>query len=146
MISVDRIPCTGLFQVELKATDRQRSYTLCRIPWPSIPPETSPYMEFCPRRSFKACHSAKKGSRNPDLPFHWSTPPYPRDAAGLAIAESRDNGRTWTKLSTWNSVHGDHSKHATLLRRGHETQSLESPGAHQLPWTEFHVRACFRWN
>ncbi|OQE16494.1 hypothetical protein PENFLA_c027G03094 [Penicillium flavigenum] len=33
------------------------------------------------------------------LPFHWSTPPYPRDAAGLAIAESRDNGKTWTKCS-----------------------------------------------
>lgn len=33
------------------------------------------------------------------LPFHWSTPPYPRNAAGLAIAESNDNGETWTKLS-----------------------------------------------
>ncbi|KAJ5931507.1 hypothetical protein N7516_005996 [Penicillium verrucosum] len=33
------------------------------------------------------------------LPFHWSTPPYPRDAAGLAIAESRDNGETWMKCS-----------------------------------------------
>ncbi|KAJ5822632.1 hypothetical protein N7447_004972 [Penicillium robsamsonii] len=33
------------------------------------------------------------------LPFHWSTPPYPRNAAGLAIAESRDNGKTWTKCS-----------------------------------------------
>jgi beta-fructofuranosidase len=31
------------------------------------------------------------------LPFHWSTPPYPRDAAGLAIAQSRDGGKTWTK-------------------------------------------------
>jgi beta-fructofuranosidase len=37
------------------------------------------------------------------LPFHWSTPPYPRDAAGLAIALSRDGGRTWTK-STRNPV------------------------------------------
>ncbi|KAF3401651.1 Beta-fructofuranosidase, insoluble isoenzyme 1 [Penicillium rolfsii] len=33
------------------------------------------------------------------LPFHWSTPPYPRNAAGLAIAESHDNGATWTKYS-----------------------------------------------
>lgn len=33
------------------------------------------------------------------LPFHWSTPPYPRNAAGLAIAESNDNGETWTKSS-----------------------------------------------
>ncbi|CAG8886196.1 unnamed protein product [Penicillium egyptiacum] len=33
------------------------------------------------------------------LPFHWSTPPYPRNAAGLAIAESRDNGKTWRKCS-----------------------------------------------
>ena len=31
------------------------------------------------------------------LPFHWSTPPYPRNAAGLGIALSRDGGRTWTK-------------------------------------------------
>ncbi|KAL4954556.1 glycosyl hydrolase [Aspergillus filifer] len=29
------------------------------------------------------------------LPFHWSTPPYPRNAAGLAIAESTDGGKTW---------------------------------------------------
>lgn len=33
------------------------------------------------------------------LPFHWSTLPYPRNAAGLAIAESNDNGETWTKSS-----------------------------------------------
>ncbi|KAM0417097.1 hypothetical protein ACHAPT_012935 [Fusarium lateritium] len=31
------------------------------------------------------------------LPFHWSTPPYPRDAAGLAIATSYDGGTTWEK-------------------------------------------------
>ncbi|KAB5558703.1 glycoside hydrolase family 32 protein [Coniochaeta sp. 2T2.1] len=31
------------------------------------------------------------------LPFHWSTPPYPSDAAGLAVATSRDGGRTWVK-------------------------------------------------
>ncbi|KAL2677388.1 hypothetical protein Neosp_011158 [[Neocosmospora] mangrovei] len=31
------------------------------------------------------------------LPFHWSTPPYPRDAAGLAIATSHDGGVTWQK-------------------------------------------------
>ncbi|KAJ3457906.1 hypothetical protein MRS44_012015 [Fusarium solani] len=31
------------------------------------------------------------------LPFHWSTPPYPRDAAGLAIATSHDGGVTWEK-------------------------------------------------
>ncbi|KAK4235646.1 glycoside hydrolase [Achaetomium macrosporum] len=31
------------------------------------------------------------------LPFHWSTPPYPRDAAGLSIALFRDGGNTWTK-------------------------------------------------
>ncbi|OGE48786.1 hypothetical protein PENARI_c026G12467 [Penicillium arizonense] len=34
-----------------------------------------------------------------DLPFHWSTPPYPRNAAGLAIAKSNDGGKTWTKCS-----------------------------------------------
>ncbi|ERS97061.1 hypothetical protein HMPREF1624_06390 [Sporothrix schenckii ATCC 58251] len=31
------------------------------------------------------------------LPFHWSTPPYPRDAAGIAIALSSDGGNSWTK-------------------------------------------------
>ncbi|KAK4202990.1 hypothetical protein QBC40DRAFT_294363 [Triangularia verruculosa] len=31
------------------------------------------------------------------LPFHWSTPPYPPDAAGLAIALFRNGGKTWTK-------------------------------------------------
>lgn len=33
------------------------------------------------------------------LPFHWSTPPYPQDAAGLAMAISSDDGRTWSKLA-----------------------------------------------
>ncbi|GAM42282.1 hypothetical protein TCE0_044f16110 [Talaromyces pinophilus] len=33
------------------------------------------------------------------LPFHWSTPPYPRGAAGLAMAISSDDGRTWSKPS-----------------------------------------------
>jgi beta-fructofuranosidase len=37
------------------------------------------------------------------LPFHWSMPSYPRDAAGLSIAVSRDGGRVWTK-STRNPV------------------------------------------
>ena len=31
------------------------------------------------------------------LPFHWNTPPYPRNAAGLAIATSSDGGKTWEK-------------------------------------------------
>lgn len=31
------------------------------------------------------------------LPFHWSTPPYPRHAAGLAVATSHDGGITWEK-------------------------------------------------
>jgi len=31
------------------------------------------------------------------LPFHWTTPPYPRNAAGIAIAASKDGGKTWTK-------------------------------------------------
>lgn len=31
------------------------------------------------------------------LPFHWSTPPYPRNAAGLALAMSYDAGKTWDK-------------------------------------------------
>ncbi|KAJ6445247.1 glycoside hydrolase family 32 protein [Purpureocillium lavendulum] len=31
------------------------------------------------------------------LPFHWSTPPYPRQAAGLSVAMSCDGGITWEK-------------------------------------------------
>lgn len=31
------------------------------------------------------------------LPFHWSTPPYPRNAAGLSMATSSDGGHTWQK-------------------------------------------------
>ncbi|KIV82021.1 hypothetical protein PV11_04162 [Exophiala sideris] len=31
------------------------------------------------------------------LPFHWSTPPYPRNAAGLSMATSHDGGVTWQK-------------------------------------------------
>ena len=33
------------------------------------------------------------------LPFHWSTPPYPRDAAGISLATSIDGGQTWEKSS-----------------------------------------------
>ncbi|KIW91691.1 uncharacterized protein Z519_07659 [Cladophialophora bantiana CBS 173.52] len=32
------------------------------------------------------------------LPFHWSTPPYPRNAAGVSLAISLDSGKTWEKL------------------------------------------------
>lgn len=31
------------------------------------------------------------------LPFHWSTPPYPRNAAGISIATSTDGGVSWMK-------------------------------------------------
>ncbi|TPX13385.1 uncharacterized protein E0L32_006115 [Thyridium curvatum] len=31
------------------------------------------------------------------LPFHWSTPPYPRNAAGISVASSSDGGVTWKK-------------------------------------------------
>jgi len=37
------------------------------------------------------------------LPFHWSTPPYPRNAAGLALAVSHDGGKTWEK-SQYNPI------------------------------------------
>lgn len=33
------------------------------------------------------------------LPFHWSMPSYPRNAAGLSIAMSCDGGLVWTKSS-----------------------------------------------
>ncbi|KAH7388948.1 glycosyl hydrolase [Cadophora sp. MPI-SDFR-AT-0126] len=32
-----------------------------------------------------------------NLPFFWYTPPYPRGAAGIAIATSEDSGMTWNK-------------------------------------------------
>jgi beta-fructofuranosidase len=41
------------------------------------------------------CYSAVR-----KLPFHWSTPPYPRNAAGIAIATSSDSGMTWEKSSS----------------------------------------------
>ncbi|KAK5051984.1 hypothetical protein LTR84_002788 [Exophiala bonariae] len=41
------------------------------------------------------------------LPFHWSTPPYPRDAAGLAIATSYDAGKSWQKCSENPIVSGE---------------------------------------
>lgn len=44
--------------------------------------------------AFRVAYSSVK-----ELPFHWSTPPYPRNAAGLSIATSHDGGQTWIKSS-----------------------------------------------
>ncbi|KAI9043124.1 glycoside hydrolase family 32 protein [Aspergillus affinis] len=46
------------------------------------------------QRSLKAIYSSVR-----HLPFHRSTPPYPRNTAGLAMAESTDGGKTWMKYS-----------------------------------------------
>lgn len=62
--------------------DRDGVFTGCMVP-----PANS-------QGSLKVIYSSVR-----QLPFHWSTPPYPRNAAGLAIAESSDNGQTWTKCS-----------------------------------------------
>ncbi|KAH7085267.1 glycosyl hydrolase [Paraphoma chrysanthemicola] len=45
----------------------------------------------------KADHLTVCYSSIRELPFHWSTPPYPRNAAGIAVAISTDGGETWTK-------------------------------------------------
>ncbi|GKZ34385.1 hypothetical protein AbraIFM66950_004616 [Aspergillus brasiliensis] len=41
------------------------------------------------------------------LPFHWSTPPYPRNAAGLSTANSIDGGKTWKKSSRNPIIQGE---------------------------------------
>lgn len=42
-----------------------------------------------------------------ELPFHWSTSPYPRNAAGLALATSHDGGMTWQKYQQNPIVQGE---------------------------------------
>lgn len=66
-----------------KPYDRDGVFTGCMVP-----PANSE------QGSLKVVYSSVRR-----LPFHWSTPPYPRNAAGLAIAESADGGETWTKSS-----------------------------------------------
>lgn len=58
------------------------------------------------------------------LPFHWSTPPYPRNAAGLSIATSADGGNTWTKSARNPILHGE-PEHLTVTgwRDPYVTQS-----------------------
>ncbi|KAF9891674.1 hypothetical protein FE257_003686 [Aspergillus nanangensis] len=60
--------------------DRDGVFTGCMVP-PNLK-----------QTSLKVIYSSVR-----QLPFHWSTPPYPRNAAGLAMAESTDGGKTWTK-------------------------------------------------
>ncbi|SPQ24260.1 781e8640-9ae1-44f8-8ebe-6b9e4d994737 [Thermothielavioides terrestris] len=64
-----------------QAYDAQGVFTGCWIP-PAAESD----------RTLRVAYSSVR-----QLPFHWSTPPYPRNAAGLAVALSRDGGRTWTK-------------------------------------------------
>ena len=41
------------------------------------------------------------------LPFHWSTPPYPKHAVGVSMARSKDGGLTWQKSSQNPVLHGE---------------------------------------
>lgn len=63
--------------------DREGVFTGCWIP-PALPDDAT----------LRVVYSSVS-----QLPFHWSTPPYPRSAAGLSIASSTDGGTTWTKNS-----------------------------------------------
>lgn len=74
-------PSTSPALVPDQPYDRDGVFTGCMVP-----PTNS-------QDSLKVIYSSVRR-----LPFHWSTPPYPRNAAGLAIAESTDNGETWTKF------------------------------------------------
>jgi beta-fructofuranosidase len=53
---------------------------------------TGCWIDTTPGKTLAVAYSSVK-----HLPFHWSTPPYPRDAAGLSVATSHNGGRTWEK-------------------------------------------------
>lgn len=69
-----------------KDFDHEGVFTGCFAPFSDI--DGGDYSQLLTVFYSSVCH----------LPFHWSTPPYPRNAAGLAMATSSDGGRTWTKL------------------------------------------------
>ena len=52
---------------------------------------------WVPSRNLRDASLTVAYSSVKELPFHWSTPPYPRNAAGLALATSHDGGQTWVK-------------------------------------------------
>ncbi|KFX98117.1 hypothetical protein V490_02462 [Pseudogymnoascus sp. VKM F-3557] len=79
------------------------------LTWKSMPdqPALSPDKEYDRDGVFTGCFTPVTDVNNRQLtvfyssvcklPFHWSTLPYPRNAAGLALAASDDGGLTWTK-------------------------------------------------
>lgn len=79
------------------------------LAWESLPiqPALSPDKEYDQDGVFTGCFTPVADANDKQLvvfyssvrklPFHWSTPPYPRNAAGLALATSDDGGSTWTK-------------------------------------------------
>ena len=67
--------------------DKDGVFTGCMVP-----------PNYSQKGSLSVIYSSVRG-----LPFHWSSPPYPRNAAGLATAESSDSGVTWSK-STKNPI------------------------------------------
>ena len=71
------------------------------------------------------------------LPFHWSTPPYPRNAAGLSIALSRDGGKTWTKSANNPILAGEPAGvHVTGFRDPYVTELPQVPHAQRTPPSE----------
>jgi beta-fructofuranosidase len=79
------------------------------LTWESMPiqPALSPDKEYDQDGVFTGCFAPVTDANNRQLtvfyssasklPFHWSTLPYPRNAAGLALATSDDGGSTWRK-------------------------------------------------
>lgn len=74
----------------------------------SAEPALVPDQEYDQKGVFTGCWIPTVGSTDKtlrvvyssvkQLPFHWSAPPYPRDAAGIAMAVSYDNGNSWKKM------------------------------------------------
>lgn len=72
-------------------------------------PALVPDKEYDSRGAFTGCWIPNRNKADKELniayssvnklPFHWSTPPYPRNSAGLSRATSYDAGKTWIKSS-----------------------------------------------
>ncbi|RDL40566.1 Uncharacterized protein BP5553_00545 [Venustampulla echinocandica] len=79
------------------------------LTWETTPtqPQLRPDQEYDQDGVFTGCFAPVRDANNKqltvfyssvcNLPFHWSTQPYPRNAAGLALATSDDGGLTWAK-------------------------------------------------
>ena len=77
------------------------------LTWTRMPVQLKPDENYDREGVFTGCFGSLTDSKLltifyssiRELPFHWSRLPYPRNAAGLAMATSDDGGRSWTKLS-----------------------------------------------